>query len=210
MARLRHRPRKNSWPLHLVTKPISRWLPKFGNRRRMQKLRLGEIASGQKNSRLQRRLRRYARSNHIFFSLLQRRQNQPSRLHRRVQAHTSQRLWQRGAVVAVLGLTIIGAIWTNLFVAGRVTFGGVPYSIVNKFWKDKEARTAYFTGDRQELHTRLKALGIEADIKDYYRDRFSNEYELDKYIHQIMFDRTGYVGEAYRVNDYGELISIEY
>ncbi|MEL6940906.1 MAG: hypothetical protein AAFO84_17125, partial [Cyanobacteria bacterium J06598_1] len=99
---------------------------------------------------------------------------------------------------------------TSLFVREQVTFAGVPYRIVDKFWNDKAARDAYFVGDRNALHDRLKTLGVEEDIKDYYRDRFANEYELDQHIHQIMFDRTGYVGEAYNVNNFGQLSSLGY
>ena len=206
MTRLRRRSKTTIWPLHLIAQGVSR----LRHGRRPQKLRLSEIASTQKNSRLQRRLRYHAKRNHVFFSLLQRRQAPPSRLSQRLDAQSYRQLWQRGAVAAVLLLTVGGAAWANLFIAERVTLGGVPYRIVSKFWQDKEARSAYFAGDRQGLHTRLQALGVEEDIKDYYRDRFSNENELDQYIHQIMFDRTGYVGEAYQVNGYGRLISIEY
>ncbi len=119
-------------------------------------------------------------------------------------------LLQRMMAGAAITLTASSLVWTNLFIQERVTFAGVPYRIINKFWRDKPARAAYFAGSREDLHERLKALGVEADIKDYYRDRFTSEYELDKYIHQIMFDRTGYVGEAYQVNNFGKLTPIEY
>lgn len=205
MPRLRQRSSKMIWPLKQMVEVFSGL-----RRRRPQKLRVAKIASQQKNSRLQRRLRIHARRNHAFFALLQRRQNRPSHLKQQLRTRYSHQLWQRGLVATVIGLVVGGGIWINLFVTEQVTLGGVPYRIVNKFWQDKEARTAYFAGDSRVLHGRLQDLGVEADIKDYYRDRFPNEYELDQYIHQIMFDRTGYVGAAYQVNNYGRLISIEY
>lgn len=120
-----------------------------------------------------------------------------------------RRRWQRTiALVGSLGVIATG--WGGLFVSEQVTLGGVPYRIVRKFWRDKTARDAYFVGDRQALHDQLRALGVEGDIKDYYRDRFDNEHELDRHIHQIMFDRTGYVGEAYDVDNYGRLNSRSY
>ena len=42
-------------------------------------------------------------------------------------------------------------------------------------------------------------LGVEYDIKAYYRDRIQDPVKLDQHIHQILFDRTGYVGESYTV-----------
>lgn len=107
------------------------------------------------------------------------------------------------AATLCLGLGVV--LWTSLFIGERTTLGGVPYGIIRTFWNDKTARDAYFSGDAQVLHDRLSTLGVEASIKAYYRDQFEDEYALDRYIHQIMFDRTGYVGEAYRVNEQGQL-----
>ncbi len=109
------------------------------------------------------------------------------------------------AVTALVGLSIGGVTWVSLFMSGRITLGGVPYPILNEFWHDEAAKVAYFDGDRQTLHDRLSEMAIEEDIKDYYRSRFDDEDELDRYIHQIMFDRTGYAGEAYKVDNYGRL-----
>ncbi len=81
----------------------------------------------------------------------------------------------------------------------RGTIQGVPVSILIKFLRDQPARTAYFAGQRQALHERLNQLGIEEDIKAFYRPSISNEVELDRYIHQLMYDRTGYVGKSYKV-----------
>lgn len=112
----------------------------------------------------------------------------------------------RSAVLSgAMALGLTGATWVSLFLSGSVTYRGVPYEVIRKFWQDDEARAAYFSGDNQALHDRLGMLGVEQDIKRYYRDQFDSEYELDRYIHQIMFDRTGYVGEAYRVDASGRL-----
>ncbi|MEL7143224.1 MAG: hypothetical protein AAFY33_20815 [Cyanobacteria bacterium J06643_4] len=152
------------------------------------------------NSRLKRRLQE-----HVV-----RHRPRLSRLVRRLEAKKSKRrFWQRAAAVSVLSVAMGGGIWGNLFVQEKVTLGGVPYGIIHKFWHDPAARTAYFVGDSSGLHNRLRSLGIEADIKDYYRDRFATEHELDRHIHQIMYDRTGYVGEAYRVSPSGQLVSIK-
>ncbi|MEO0989159.1 MAG: hypothetical protein AAFY20_27005, partial [Cyanobacteria bacterium J06639_14] len=43
----------------------------------------------------------------------------------------------------------------------------------------------------------MSDLGIEREIKDYYRSRIQDPVELDRHIHQVLFDRTGYVGENY-------------
>lgn len=61
-------------------------------------------------------------------------------------------------------------------------------------------------GDNKQLHSRLEILGIEEEIKDYYRPQITDEVQLDQYIHQLLYDRTGYVGYNYRVNSQGILI----
>jgi hypothetical protein len=103
-------------------------------------------------------------------------------------------------VASVLGLTIL---W---FFSGNLLIGGVPSSIILTFLQDQPSRDAYFRGDRQALHDRLSDLGIEAQIKAYYRPQIPNEVQLDLYIHQLLYNRTGYVGEAYQVTDQGTLI----
>ncbi|MEL6249262.1 MAG: hypothetical protein AAFN18_23325 [Cyanobacteria bacterium J06554_6] len=95
--------------------------------------------------------------------------------------------------------------WVVLFATGTVTLGGVPYSVLMKFWQDAEARDAYFSGDSRELHDRLGRLGIEYEIKEYYRDRISDPVKLDQHIHQILYDRTRYLGENYTVKG-GKLV----
>jgi hypothetical protein len=103
-------------------------------------------------------------------------------------------------VASVLGLSIL---W---FFSGNLLIGGVPSSIILTFLQDQPSRDAYFRGDRQALHDRLSDLGIEAQIKAYYRPQIPNEVQLDLYIHQLLYNRTGYVGEAYQVTDQGTLI----
>lgn len=86
-----------------------------------------------------------------------------------------------------------------LFTSNHWTVGGVPAPIIVSFLRDAPARNAYFQGDRQKLHDRLKAMGTEERIKAFYRSQFRDEARLDRYIHQILYDRTGYVGEDYQV-----------
>ncbi len=174
-------------------------------------------------SRLQRRLQHSGKRDRTFFELVRRRQsqllNQPSWLSQQISAKQTPRpLWHHGLVALVVGLSVGAAAWTALFVGERVTLAGVPYTAVHKFWQDKPARDAYFGGDREALHARLDSLGVEEDVKAFYRDRFArefghesiSEYELDRYIHQLMFNQTGYVGEAYDVNEVGQLKSRAY
>lgn len=161
-------------------------------------------------SRVQLRLKSPSKRDRVFLEVLRRRRSTRSWLSRKLDKKQFFRQWQHGAVAAVVGLSIGGATWVSLFVSGRVTLGGVPYPILNRFWHDEAAKVAYFGGDRQVLHDRLSEMEVEEDIKDYYRSRFDDEGELDRYIHQIMFDRTGYVGEAYTVDNYGRLFWKEY
>ncbi|MGB3295548.1 MAG: hypothetical protein WBB01_21400 [Phormidesmis sp.] len=156
-------------------------------------------------SRIQLRLNSSSEQDRVFLEVLRRRRSTPSRLRQKLDKKQVYRRWRYAAAIAFASLSIGASTWVALFMSGRTTLGGVPYSIVNKFWQDEAAKTAYFGGDRQALHDRLSELDVEADIKDYYRSRFSDEDELDRYIHQIMFDRTGYVGEAYKVDNYGRL-----
>ena len=160
------------------------------------------------SSRLQHRLARSQAQDRDFLRVLRQKRRRSSQLGRRLRAERTKKRWWRGGLLAVvMTLSLGSAAWAVLFVEGKITYKGVPYSVVRKFWQDEVARTAYFSGDKQALHDRLSLLGIEQDIKRYYRDQFNNEYELDRHIHQIMFDRTGYVGEAYQVDRHGQLIS---
>jgi hypothetical protein len=112
-------------------------------------------------------------------------------------------------IVTVSLAWILGSlalVWGILFLSGVVTLGGVPASIVGKFLKDSSAVSAFFTGDRIKLHQRLEQLGIEEDIKAYYRPQIPDEVMLDLYIHQLLYDRTGYVGNNYIVTPRGDLV----
>jgi hypothetical protein len=77
--------------------------------------------------------------------------------------------------------------------------------VILTFLQDQPARTAYFQNDDQALHDRLDALGIEEQIKAYYRPQIPDEIKLDQYIHQVFYNRTGYVGNEYQVNEQGTL-----
>jgi len=87
----------------------------------------------------------------------------------------------------------------------KLTYKGVPVSILIDFSQDTIARDAYFTGHKKALHDRLKELGIKEKIKDFYRPQIQDEKELDRYIHQLLYNNTGYVGEAYFLNAQGQL-----
>jgi hypothetical protein len=102
-------------------------------------------------------------------------------------------------IVICLGLTTI---W---FFSGQLLIGGVPSSVILTFLQDRPALTAYFQNDKQALHDRLNEIGIEEQIKDYYRPQIPDEVELDQYIHQVFYNRTGYVGKQYQVNEQGTL-----
>lgn len=95
---------------------------------------------------------------------------------------------------------------TILFFSGQLLIGGVPSSVILTFLQDQPALTAYFQNDDEALHDRLNELGIEEQIKAYYRPQIPDEVELDQYIHQVFYNRTGYVGKEYQVNEQGILI----
>jgi hypothetical protein len=101
------------------------------------------------------------------------------------------------ALVSALG----GALWFTEF----GTIRGVPVSVVLQFLKDDKARNAYFSRDKQQLHDRLDHMGIEEEVKAFYRPKIQDEAELDQYIHQLLYNITGYVGIAYEVNAKGVL-----
>lgn len=102
-------------------------------------------------------------------------------------------------IVAVIGTTMAAGTWVVLFTTGVITLGGVPYSVLLKVWQNPEARSALLGGESSELHDLMGGLGIEYDIKSYYGKRIKDPVKLDQHIHQILFDRTGYVGENYVV-----------
>jgi hypothetical protein len=105
-----------------------------------------------------------------------------------------------GASVLLIGLLALIITFPSL------TYKGVPLSILLRFVKDPIARQAYFDGDKTGLHNRLDHMGVEDDIKAFYRPKFQDEQALDLYIHQLLYKNTGYVGTAYRLNEQGQLV----
>ena len=83
--------------------------------------------------------------------------------------------------------------------------GGVPSSVIIKFLQDSVAVDAYLNNNGALVHDRLQKLNIEKDIKDYYRNQIADPIELDRYIHQILYERTGYVGVDYQLSASGTL-----
>ncbi len=102
-------------------------------------------------------------------------------------------------IVGAMGTTMAIATWVVLFTTGAITLGGVPYSVLIKVWQNPAARSALLSGEATELHDLMDNLGIEYDIKVYYSNRIKDPVKLDQHIHQILFDRTGYVGANYVV-----------
>jgi hypothetical protein len=106
------------------------------------------------------------------------------------------------------GGTAIGLLMAGLglwIAYPTLTYKGVPVRILVHFMEDPAARRAYFAGNKRGLHNRLKELGVEEQIKDFYRPQIHDEQQLDRYIHQLMYDNTGYVGAAYIVDGQGQL-----
>jgi hypothetical protein len=109
---------------------------------------------------------------------------------------------KKGFIYLAVFVTMLGGvIWFTEF----GTIRGVPVSVVLKFLRDDTARKAYFSGDKQKLHDQLNRIGIEEEVKAFYRPNIQDEAELDLYIHQIFYDNTGYIGQAYDVNGAGLL-----
>lgn len=106
------------------------------------------------------------------------------------------------------GLAVI-TVLTTIVVGPSLTVQGVPIGIIFKFLQDGQAREAYFSDDKQGLHTRLQELDVEEEIKAFYRPQIPDEVQLDQHIHQIFYDTAGYVGKAYRVNAQGTLVLID-
>jgi hypothetical protein len=89
----------------------------------------------------------------------------------------------------------------------RLVIRRVPLPILLEFLKDDTARKAYFQDNKKTLHDRLNQMGVEEKIKDFYREQIPNKYALDRHIHQIFYDNTGYIGKAYQVNSQGTLVN---
>ncbi|NET37971.1 MAG: hypothetical protein F6K19_39240 [Cyanothece sp. SIO1E1] len=113
----------------------------------------------------------------------------------------------RIATIAYLGILFVIGSWVTLLISGTITLGGVPFNVLMTFWQDEISRNAYFQGNSKLLHDRLDDLGVERAMKNYYRPRIpADEVKLDQHIHQILYDRTGYVGVAYTVSSQGVLV----
>lgn len=103
-------------------------------------------------------------------------------------------------IIPLVALMAVGAIFKD-----SLTYRDVPISILFKALEDGIARNALLTGRKKILHWRLGSMGVEEDIKAFYRPKIRDEIELDRFIHQIFYDNTGYVGESYFVNSQGKL-----
>lgn len=109
-------------------------------------------------------------------------------------------------ISSALGLALLSSQLPLSKMLDTITIGGIPSSIVMEFLQDETARQAYWNKDKQALHDRLQVLGVEEQMKAYYRPKIPDELKLDQYIHQIFYDRTGYVGQGYTLNAQGKLI----
>lgn len=119
---------------------------------------------------------------------------------RSVQARQkSKKTLGNAVIVTMFGSILAIGTWVVLFTSGAITLGGVPYSVIMKVWQNPAARSAVLGGKETELHNLMGMMGIEYEIKEYYRDRIPDPVKLDQHIHQVLFDRTGYVGDAYTV-----------
>ncbi|MBD3886719.1 hypothetical protein IFO70_34250 [Phormidium tenue FACHB-886] len=113
--------------------------------------------------------------------------------------------YEGGLIVFFSGRLMIGGLRFSI-IFRQLVVGGVPCSIIVDFLQDRTARRAYFRQDSKALHDRLCSLGIEERIKDFYRPQIFDEVELDRYIHQLLYEPTGYVGRDYVVNAKGVLL----
>jgi hypothetical protein len=113
---------------------------------------------------------------------------------------------KRSVVLFSLLFFVLITIGIGLLTSTFITFKGVPLPIIVQFLVDEPARKEYFAGDKKGLHDRLQQMGIEEEIKAFYRPKIQDENKLDQYIHQIFYNSTGYVGEGYFVNSQGLLV----
>ncbi len=127
---------------------------------------------------------------------------QPKRSHNQEKPAQTPAILRR---IVTLILVICLGLSTVWFFSGQLLIGDVPSSVILTFLQDQPALTAYFQGNKQALHDRLNEIGIEEQIKAYYRPQIPDEVKLDQYIHQVFYNRTGYVGKQYRVNEQGTL-----
>ncbi len=110
-------------------------------------------------------------------------------------------------IILAIALGGLGWIWTEMLVKGHLAIGGVPSAIIVSFFQNEIARKAYFDGDSEKLHAQVQSMDLADKLKPYYRSQFEDEAQLDRYTHQILYDRTGYIGKAYQVNPQGILVA---
>lgn len=127
------------------------------------------------------------------------------RLHRN-QYRPSRKASLVVSTLIYLPLLLCGWIWIVLLTQGYFTIAGVPFPIIANFLQDETARNAYFEGDNTKLHNRLQEMGVEEQIKAFYRHQIEDETKLDQYIHQLLYERTGYVGLDYTLDSKGILV----
>lgn len=131
----------------------------------------------------------------------------PARL-RSAKAPKRYRRWkipQRLVIAICLALVsaVIGFSW--LLTKKDATIAGVPGPLIVKAFTDKTALRYFLVGNKRAFHDRLEQMGLKAEIKAFYRPQIHDEIKLDQYIHQIFYNDTGYVGDAYYVNPQGIL-----
>ncbi len=132
--------------------------------------------------------------------MIVRRSGIQSQIRRSAPPKNKRLLWAMGG--GLISIVLLGMLW---LLSPFATFRGVPVRILLQFVTDPEARSAYFADDKQGLHDRLNEMGVEEQIKAFYRPRIQDEKELDQYIHQLLYENTGYVGKFYTVNAQGIL-----
>lgn len=103
-----------------------------------------------------------------------------------------------------------GGTWFALFVAGMVTLGGVPFSVVSRVLATPDTRKALFTFRATHLHDLMDNMGIEEEIKIYHSKHIQDPVELDQHVHQVLYNWTRHVGENYVVGPRGKLIPKTY
>jgi hypothetical protein len=114
---------------------------------------------------------------------------------------------KRKIIPIAIGLSLVsvivgGGLWLN---HPSSTIKGVPVSIVLMTLGDQTAREALLDRNKTALHHRLNQLGVEEQIKAFYRPQIQDEAELDRHIHQLFYNNIGYVGQAYYVDGAGIL-----
>ncbi len=117
---------------------------------------------------------------------------------------TTALLWL-AILILISGLGFLVAQGLSL-TQGTVTFKGIPVALFIQAVTDGAARDAYLTRDQQRLHDRLEQLGIEEEIKAFYRPQIPDETKLDQHIHQLFYSATGYIGKNYTLNTAGSLV----